>query len=222
MTGLLAAVSIGLGFHVRAIWQRREAKAQNPGAAKNTLKTDLHDSRWNMLRANLSFGAGIALTLVAVPLIWRDAQSYVALTETGYVGRSYLSGTIAREPWSSLHHVEFECARSSRLRRSPDVLPRLSLRFVGGRSVDDVLSMRPYGNAKTEAVAQLEALRAENHVPLIWRSSQQEAKFADHDPAIAECVDNLLSQFPAEKRDTLMAMLTGRARLRVETIVSNQ
>jgi hypothetical protein len=204
------------------IWRRREAKALKTRAAKNASKTELEDSRWDVLRTHLSFGAGIALVLVAIPLIWRDAQSYAALTEMGYVGRSYLSGTITHEPWSALHHVEFECARSSRLRRSPDVLPRLSLRFVGGRSVDDVLSMRPDGNAKTEAVAQLEALRAENHVPLIWRSSQQEAKFADHDPAIAECVDNLLSQFPAEKRDTLMAMLTGRARLRVETIVSNQ
>jgi hypothetical protein len=222
LTGVLAAVSIGLGFHVRAIWRRREAKALKKGHADTPLRPDLEDSRWDMLRANFSFAAGIALTLVAVPLIWRDAESYVALTEAGYVGRSYLSGAITSVPWSSLHHVEFECARSSRLRRSRDVLPRLSFRFVGGRSVGDVLSMRPYGSPKMDAVAHLEALRAENHVPLIWKSSRQEEKFYDHDAEIGECVDNLLSQFPAEKREALMAMLTGRARLRVETIVLNQ
>src|SRR6185503_21099024 len=147
-------VAIGFGFHVRAMWRTKRAIARRKAAhASGQGRTG---TEWDKFRANLSFVAGIVLTAISLPLLWRDAESYVALTESGYVGRSYLSGTVTREPWSSLHHVEFECRGMGRLRRSRDVLPTLSLRFVGGRVVGDVLSMTPYGTAKTDAVARVE------------------------------------------------------------------
>ena len=208
LTALLAVISIALGFHVRAIWRRKMAAKRGRGS-------DPHRDR---LRANLSFASGIALSAVALPLLWCDAESYSALTDEGFVGRSYLRGTISHEPWTSLHHVEFECSGAVRLKRSRNVVPALSLRFVGGESVRDVLSMIPYGTAKADAVAHFEQARAANHVPLIWKDGAQEAKFHDRNAEIAECVDNLLQLFPAEQREPIMAMLTGRARLRVENI----
>jgi hypothetical protein len=135
------------------------------------------------------------------------------------VSRDYW-GTVERDQWSSLHHVELECG-STTLKGRRDTRPTLSLRFEGRRTIGRILTMERYGVTAREAFGRLEDIRVREQAPLIWRTSGQGDAFQRHEPDVAECVDALLQRFPPEKRGPMREELASDA-LRANTLASYQ
>ena len=144
----------------------------------------------------LFWGTVTAMLLVNLNPRAED-HGFQVLNTSGYFGRNDI-GVEQRDSWSELLRLEMACIGDG---------PRLELHFASGRSVNLNRMSAPSRMSYAAALAHVDDIRRSQAVPITWKDPSQQQLFRDSSAPLVRCVEDILRDFPVERRSAVLEEL---------------